>query len=202
MNKMIDWAVLQKNGMIFIVVTLLSTSVYYGSFVFSESVSDNFIKEERAYNQAQSKYRLAEKNRTLYKQYLTDYRKYLNKGLIGEEKRLSWIEELEAINKNMALPKLSYSIEPRVEVDLRHIRNRNKKIQMNVSEMKIQAGLLHEGDLLTLLQTLEQKAAGFYSLKECSLVSRFSNKIKQYSPRNAYLDVSCELDWLTVKVES
>lgn len=202
MNKMIDWKVLQKNGIIFIVVALLSYGLYYGVSSFSKRVSGDFAKQERAYSKAQSQYQLAEKNRTLYKQYLTDYRKYLDKGLIGEEKRLSWIEELEAINKNMALPKLSYSIEPRVEAELQHIKNRNKKIEMNVSQMEIQAGLLHEGDFLKLFSTLEKNAAGFFSLKECTLQSRFNNKIKQYSPRNAYLDVNCVLDWLTVKVES
>ena len=164
-------------------------------------MSGNFTKEERAYNKAQSSYRLAEKNRTLYKQYLSDYREYIDKGLIGEEKRLSWVEELESINKRMALPKLSYAINPRQEADLSFIKFRNKKIQMNVSEMQIQAGLLHEGDFLTLLNTLENNAAGFFSLKACTIESRFSRKIKQYSPRNAYVNIDCVLDWLTVKVD-
>ena len=147
-----------------------------GTSTFSDKVSGNFVKEEKAFNQAQANFRLAEKNRTLYKQYLSDYRKFIDKGLIGEEKRLSWIEELEAVNKNMALPKLSYAINPRETIELKHIKNRNKKIKINVSEMQIQAGLLHEGDFFTLLQKLEQNAVGFYSLKSCSLDSRFNKK--------------------------
>ncbi len=202
MKKIIDWPILQKNIIILIVVSLLSYALYYFVTSYSERVSGNYAKEQKAFTAAEKKYRLAEKNRTLYKQYLSSYREFYEKGLIGEEQRLSWIEELEALNKRMALPKLSYSINPTQEIKLPHIKNRNRNIQVNVSEMKVQAGLLHEGDFLTILDSLKENANGFYSLKKCSIKSKFDKKIKQYSPRSPYVDVDCDLDWLTVKVEN
>lgn len=199
--KDIDWVYSRNYIIAFVIALVFSISIYIAIDKYSQTISQDFIQQERAYNQAQNDFRQAEKDRTLYKQYLTDYRRFINQGLIGEEKRLSWVEELEAINKNMALPRLSYAIEPRKEIELPHIRVRNRNIRINVSEMNIQAGLLHEGDFVNLFNLLDQNAAGFYSLKSCELRSGFNSNITSFNPRNAYLNIDCALDWLTVQVE-
>lgn len=198
----IDWSYCRNYLVLFIFSLIVSAGVYLAVDAYTETITDEYIKLERAYNKAQSDFRQAEKDRSLYTQYLADYRRFVAQGLIGEERRLSWVEELEAINKNMALPRLSYAIEARSETDLPHVRVRNNNIQIHVSEMNIQAGLLHEGDFIRLLNTLKNNADGFFSIKSCSLRSSFDRDIQAFNPRNAYLNIDCALDWLTVKVAS
>lgn len=200
--KAIDWSYCRNYLVLFVISLLLSLGIYVAVDSYTETIAGEYIQLERAYNKAQSDFRQAEKDRSLYTQYLADYRRFVSQGLIGEERRLSWVEELEAINKNMALPRLSYAIEARSETELPHVRVRNNNIQIHVSEMNIQAGLLHEGDFIRLLSALENNATGFFSVKSCTLNSSFDRSIQEFNPRNAYLNIDCALDWLTVKVAS
>lgn len=118
-------------------------------------------------------------------------------GFYGAEDRLSWGEALKGAAQRLKLPNLKYSIAPQeqvVDVAVGYLPG----LILSESVMKIEADLLHEGDLLTITEALS-KQAGSFRLLGCAL-----DKIEEISIRNIQKNVSlnCTLAWYTVKYDA
>lgn len=113
------------------------------------------------------------------------------RGIIGAEQRLEWIELLKEIRDRHRLVELHYELSPQRALD----NNPPGKIGLYASAMKLQLKLLHEEDLLRLLDELQQKASALIQVKYCN-ISRL--------PRTgsdtllATLQAECSLDWITL----
>lgn len=66
--------------------------------------------------------------------------------------------------------------------------------------MKLELGLLHENDLASLLQDLDEKAPGIYTVKECTL-KRAQNVVAE-KPDEENVKAECELLWFTLSLAS
>ena len=61
--------------------------------------------------------------------------------------------------------------------------------------MQIEWALLHEGDLLVLLDAMKQKSLAPFVVRQCE-ITRQNNNINNSITAN--LQAKCELDWVTV----
>ncbi|PCI70254.1 MAG: hypothetical protein COB26_04525 [Piscirickettsiaceae bacterium] len=118
-------------------------------------------------------------------------------GFYGDEDRLSWGEALKEASQRLKLPNLKYSITPQeqvLDVAVGHLSG----LILSQSVMKIEADLLHEGDLLTISEALS-KQSGAYRLLGCEL-----DKADDISIRKIQKNVSlnCTLAWYTVKYDA
>mgnify|MGYP006921596067 CR=1 FL=1 len=116
-----------------------------------------------------------------------------NLGFFGAEDRLSWGEVLKTTAKRLKLPELRYSVSPQQRVGNLGIRL-SPSLKLSQSIMDIEAGLLHEGDLITLSEQLLQ-APGLFRVLGCDL-----QKEKEISLRQLTKNISlrCSLAWNTV----
>lgn len=122
------------------------------------------------------------------------------RGLIGEENRLAWIDAIRRSQEQRKLLPISYDISPQqgLQVPLPMVMG---QYQLRGSRMRLQMDLLHEMDLLNLLDDLRQ--AGYFAVQDCTLKRHGAagtgsgNAIATGAMAPA-LGAECELLWLTV----
>lgn len=125
--------------------------------------------------------------------FLPEYRRLMKRGFIGEEQRIDWIDDLRAIGLHYKLFPITYAIgtqqdyHPGFLPDTGHFR-------LHRSAMKFTLPLLHEQDLLTLLQALPAENNPPLMLRDCTII-RAAESREKLAPR---LAADCELDWLTI----
>lgn len=196
-----DWDLLR------LPVAILSSAVVVSAILIVAAVAYNgnqlavSSKLESDLTAAKRRYENARRDKTLYRQYVETYLDYSERGIIGAEQRLNWIEELQEINKQLKLPTLKYEISPQTVAGIPGVEI-PENISIRSSAMHLSAGLLHEGDGLFILEALKKEAGGFYALQSCKMDARLPEGRLDYRPNVAYVDMDCELNWYTIAVES
>ena len=115
------------------------------------------------------------------------------RGVIGEEKRLDWVEQLRAIREKRKLFDLQYEIAPQRPLDT----TSGAGFTYYASAMKLQLKLLHEEDLLRALKDLSQQASALTQIKSCN-VWRLPRESGERGPQ-AQLQADCQIDWITLR---
>jgi cell division protein FtsL len=112
------------------------------------------------------------------------------RGMIGEEQRLDWVELLKTIRERRRLLDLRYEIAPQRALDALP----GGALSFYASAMKIELKLLHEEDLTRLLDDLRQQAGPLIQVKSCKLarLPRAGGGIA------AQLQADCQIDWITL----
>jgi hypothetical protein len=134
--------------------------------------------------------------------YLPRFNTLKSLGALGNENRLDWIERIAAIRRELDLPRLAYTIEP---------RQANAQMQQPVagltfetSRMKLDFALVHEGDLLRLIERLRSPAMGVFEIRACVLfrkplaaapASGLAGAAQAFAGN---LEGACELDWISL----
>lgn len=113
------------------------------------------------------------------------------RGVIGEEQRLDWVEEIRRIRDERKLLDVQYEIAPQQVLDKAPIAGYN----FNASTMRIRMKLLHEGDLLNFINDLRARAKAFIKVRGCSVV-----RIERGTQITdvAMLNAECQIDWITI----
>ena len=117
------------------------------------------------------------------------------RGLIGEENRLAWIDAIRRSQEQRKLLPISYDISPQqaLQVPLPMMMG---QYHLRGSRMRLQMDLLHEMDLLNLLDDLRQ--AGYFAVQDCTLKRHASAATGAASGAAPTLGAECELLWLTL----
>lgn len=127
----------------------------------------------------------------LVEAYHNDYKKIVSRGFSSEESRLSWIEQLESTAARLQLNNLQYHIEPQLTVNDSGF-NISPNISLFNSRLSFETGLVHEGDLVDIVNDLAALSAGLLVLDRCKL----SKTDKRLLSGNSYnFTASCDLSW-------
>ena len=118
------------------------------------------------------------------------------RGIIGEEKRLEWVELLKEIRDKHRLIDLQYEVAPQRALDLAPASAAGS-FAFYSSSMRLQLKLLHEEDLTRLLDDLRQQARALIQVRRCA-VSRLPHGGGD-GASNAQLQADCQIDWITLR---
>lgn len=110
-------------------------------------------------------------------------------GMVGEERRLEWVEMLRDIQQELRIPGLSYEFGPRQPLDGKDTPG------WHASPLRIQFRLLHEEDLLNALERIEQRAPALVIVRACRLAP-LTTPGDGAKPA-ALLGAECDMQWLT-----
>lgn len=130
---------------------------------------------------------------SLFENFSTDYNKYVHKGFLQEEKRLAWIETLESTANRLGLNDLRYQIEARKTPSNNNLTP-SPNITLFVSTLKLESGLVHEGDLIDLISDLAKLDSGLFVVDNCK-IERTTTNPNQASNHN--FQASCSALWYT-----
>jgi hypothetical protein len=181
-----------------VLIAVIATSVIMIKYTSMqhESAEKQRRTQATAMREAQEKVQRSGQEKNVILQYLPAYQKLEAEGLVGDEQRLEWIESLRKANRQAGLFGVSYQLEPRKALQIQSIVNPMAQ-HVQTSDMKIAFGLMHEGDLMKFLDSLNTQHSGLFLVKRCA-VDRPVRTDAPPAPRQANLNAKCELSWLTI----
>ncbi len=128
--------------------------------------------------------------------------------------RLDWIERVVEAREARALPRIVYTIAARKPHEALAVPG--TKLAIYASRMKLDLGLLHEGDFIDYLHRLSHPPAGIFQIEQCTLEAREGGKRAAKaapgvlstpsagagpSGNQGNLSATCEIDWITLVEE-
>jgi hypothetical protein len=123
-------------------------------------------------------------------------------GALGNENRLDWIERLAALREELRLPRLSYTIDPRQANP--QLPAPGSGLVFESSHMKFEFELLHEGDLLRIIERLRNPAMGVFEFNKC-VIARLEGTVADLpaargavAPLASRLGGECHLEWISL----
>jgi hypothetical protein len=123
---------------------------------------------------------------------LEEYKRLLQRGVIGKEKRLDWIDALVVTKEENKLPDLKYSIDPQKRLGYPQI-SATAEVETMTSPMKLDMTLVHEGDLFRVLLGLRRALPAHFLVEDCSIQ-------RPVSPgANARLNATCKANVVTIR---
>ncbi|MFV1922613.1 MAG: hypothetical protein ACMZ63_08420 [Methylotenera sp.] len=152
--------------------------------------------EQGLYNQARQKFESSGQEKETIIKYLPEYNHLLAQGFIGEERRIEWIERLRQIHGQYNLFSIDYSIGQQERYQPSFITNAGNHI-INRSVMELKLDMLHEGDLIHLIEDLHQDTPPFL-VRECEITRPIGADIDS-KKMTANLKAVCEIDWITLR---
>lgn len=114
------------------------------------------------------------------------------RGLVGDERRLEWLDAIRQTQEELRLPPLSYEIEPQQVVQLAAPLDLGE-LQLRGSRMRLHMELLHELDLFNFFQSLRERS--YFAVQDCT-IKRLG--LVAGTPGAATLGADCTLNWITL----
>jgi hypothetical protein len=151
-------------------------------------------QQESQLSQARQHYQSSGMEKETIIKYLPGYQRLIQDGFIGEERRIEWVDDLRNIHKDNRLFGINYNIA--TQEDYKPTFNLNTgSFTLRRSVMKLDLSMLHEGDLITLIEALKAKKTTPFILRDCEITRVPGSTADKLAPNSA---ASCELDWLTI----
>lgn len=195
----IEWRPLRTPAILAALALLLLLGTVYAGYVWLDQREREYRRARSELSRAANQYRSASDDKAVYEQYASRFRELERSGMVGEEHRLSWIETLQTINQQLKLPVLRYEISPQSVAGLDGADFDSGRFRLHRSDMTVNFGALHEGDVLRLLGSLASDGAGLMEAESCSM--RRSREDIVHDAETANLEVNCRLHWYTLQIE-
>jgi len=192
-----DWKKLQTP----LVVLGVVIAVVVACIVFAQQYKTEqelaLLNQQNQLNAARQRYQSSGLEKEVITAYLPQYQTLINKGFVGEERRIEWVESLREQHKNHKLFGIKYSIKQQEKYTPAFVPNQGG-FTLNRSVMQFELDMLHEGDLLQLTESLSKANVAELMLRDCE-ITRLNESGALSSQLIANLHAQCELDWLTLR---
>jgi hypothetical protein len=125
---------------------------------------------------------------------LAVYRRLKSLHILGEEQRLEWADSMTRIRTTRELLDMRYIVDRQRQIGT--FGAKPASVDFYASTMKVDIGLLHEGDLFAFLRELRDSGNAYYSIRRCT-INRTGQAATGASivPR---LRADCEIDLITI----
>ena len=178
------------------VCLVVSALLVLAGWQYEKTQAEEYQKALSTLQSTHSLYRNIVNDIDLPDQYRNLYNDYKSSGLVGEERRLSWIESLESTNEVLRLPTLSYSLQPQEEFKRPGFKAK-RGVEVMSSPMELKMGLLHEEDLFALLEGLRLSIRNLFTVDSCQ-IARDSSIERSLDTKRSNLNTSCTIRWVTI----
>lgn len=192
-----DWRKLQPTLIILVGVIIGVIVLLFLAQRFSSQQELAMQKQKNLLNSAKQRFQSSGIEKETIAEYLPRYQLLINKGFVGEERRLEWVSDLRTQHQNYKLFSIKYSIglqEPYKPSFASNVGG----FMLNRSIMTLDLDMLHEEDILQLTEALGQQDKETFMLRDCEITRLNANGSisNQLIPN---LHAKCELDWLTLR---
>jgi len=168
MKNNVDWNYLKRNLIFLVIGIAFSAIVIFLGAEYENMKYQEYTSAKSSLGSTHSKYRKLVEDLDLIHQYTQTYNEYRSSGLVGSERRLSWIETLESVNEVLRLPKLSYNLKPQQEFKRPKLQVDNI-VRLNSTPMDLKFDLLHEEDIFAVLEGIEGIIENLYTVDSCKI---------------------------------
>ena len=190
----IEWTSLKRPAASIFIILITGICVIAFLWFRFNATHANYLNAKKGYQNASARYHKAESEVNLFNKYKAKFYNYKQQGVIGLENRVSWAEVLQEQNIALSPPAFTVEINPR---HVFHKAGTPTGIQWFKSTQRISASLLHEVDLLQILQSLQDHAEGWFRVSSCKLKRA---AIISLTPQAKNVDVVCVLHWYSLQI--
>ena len=140
--------------------------------------------------------RVAEEEREI-RDDLVYYDQMRQRGVVGEQSRLDWIESIARIKNDRKLFEIRYNFDAQRPLDYPGLVP-TSAADFVVSRLKLDMLLLHEGDLLNFLADLQAGIKAHVSVRNC-IVTRIERGAPGATTLQPRLRAECQVDLISVR---
>ena len=191
----VDWRALRGSIVLFAFALAIGAAAAGSAVRFHDEASHGYEREKERLETIRSRFRTIDEQKRLIEAWLPAFRALRVAGVIGEERRLAWIESLRAVAARVGLPSLRYRIEPRTPYEA-GLGLETGPFRSFSTVVRLEAGLLHEGDLERLFRDLAIRGAGLYRIERCEVRRAGPTFVMRSGAVN--LTAECDLRWITL----
>lgn len=188
-------ASLKTSILLLLAASVLSAAGMFWSHRHATEARTELQRQQTALNAAHARQQQDQTEARLIAEHLDAYRALIERGFIGEENRLAWIEAAQLANQDARLYGLTYTLSPRAAAPASLAGD----LPLNQTRMLVNMPVLVETDLPRFIDALRARAPGVFRVSECRL-SRITDAPPQPVNRPE-LDAECELRWFTVAAD-
>ncbi len=192
----VDWFYLRRPLIVFCVTLLISLALVGVGYQYEQVQKGKYQEALSTLTSTHRLYRNIINDINLLERYRKLYGDYKTTGLVGKERRLSWIESLKSTNDVLRLPTLTYNLRPQEE-----FKRPGFKVPRDVSvlssPMDLSIGLLHEEDLFALMEGLRLSIRNLFTVDKCSITRRAAIG-QSLDTKGVNLAGECTIRWVTI----
>jgi hypothetical protein len=141
--------------------------------------------------------RVAEEEREI-REDLVHYEQMRQRGIVGEQSRLDWIESIAKIKNDRKLFEIRYNFEAQKPLDYPGLVPTGA-VDFVVSRLKLDMLLLHEGDLLNFLADLQSGIKAHVSVRNCTVTRIERGAAPGATTLQPRLRAECQVDLVSVR---
>jgi len=132
------------------------------------------------------------------KQKIARYNAMVTHGIIGEERRLEWVELIRRIRTARKLYDIDYEVFPQQAIDAGVLPGAAGGYEFLSSTMLLRMRLLHEEDLLNFIADLRASAGVYLRVRKCDVerLPKPGGEIRGVPPQ---LGAACLIEWITIR---
>lgn len=192
--KRLQWAIL-----FLAIMAMLGAALVWGALHLNRSSEKAFKEATAARSEIRTKLARAREEQEELREKINRFQALKDRGYIGAEQRLDWIEAIARIKAARRLFKLDYDFSPQRPVDTSILPGGASAggFEIMSSQMRLQAHLLHEGELLLLLDDLRNAVQALIQIRSCSM-ERIASRPSERTT-GAQVNAECTLEWITLK---
>ena len=193
----VDWPAMRGPIALFVLALAAGAGMAGGGTRFHGEMERGYERQKGKLESIRTRYRTIGGQKRLIETWLPAFRALEAAGIVGEERRLEWIEALRGAAARVKLPSLRYRIERRTAYEAAGLLPGAARYRPFSTVVRIEAGLLHEGDLERLIRALDTPGAGLHRIDRCD-VARAGPEFEM-RPDAVNLTVGCDLRWITLR---
>jgi hypothetical protein len=190
-----------------LVILLLVVAVAGAGIAYTRSMilgaERQYRAQENQLRDARTKVQRSGQEKEMIIRYLPVYEQWKERGIIGPERRIDWLDSLRNTNQRTRMFGADYQIG--VQQAYPYAAELNPgRLAVTQSLMKVGLRLVHEGDLMRFLDTLAAAQVGAFAINQCVLTrseTLFAGGAPAVRPV-ANLRADCELAWITINPEA
>ena len=189
-----DLAAVRGALLALLLVALASAVAVAESGHFLDAAMSALDAARRSHTVAQNRLIKSGEESEIILRFRDAYAHLVQRGLIGHEDRVGWIQALTRAARERQLYSVDYSLQ--AQHNGLHPVSAGVPLAFRESPMRLSASLLHEDDLERFLIELAATAPGLFDVRDCTL-ARVPRQFNAPSnePR---LTAECNLAWLTI----
>jgi hypothetical protein len=179
-----------------VALALAGVACYFAADDYLQETKTLGVSASAQRAEVQAKLASATEEEREIKANLQQYQALAARGVVGEEKRLDWVDVITAIKNERRLFNISYSIERQRELDYPGF-GAGGGVNFMASRVKMEIQLLHEEDLLNFIDDLTKRGKSYLSARSCDVhrADRSSGGTT-LAPR---LAAACVFDLITIR---
>jgi hypothetical protein len=196
MTMEFDWRDLRRlwpNLLALLLCCLAGAAMVLAARHLEEAAAADEARARLAQGEIRSRLGRAGDDAATLREKIARYRQIAARGLIGEEHRLDWAERIRAIRAARRLIDVEYELQPQAAIDPALLSGPADAVDFMSSTMQLHLLLLHEEDLLNVLDDLGSGVDAFVRVRQCK-VARLAVAVGM-----AQLRADCELEWITLR---